>query len=70
MFWWFERGGRYIRFESHQMTAGQFELRIIDPDGTERVEHFTDSRDLARRQDDVIDEITQEGWSGPHGWVL
>jgi hypothetical protein len=52
------------------MTTGGFELRIISPDGSEQVEHFTDSRELAKRQDDVIDEITQEGWSGPHGWVL
>jgi hypothetical protein len=52
------------------MTTGQFELRIVSPDGTEQVERFMDSRELAKRQDDVIDEITQEGWSGPHGWVL
>jgi hypothetical protein len=52
------------------MTTGGYELRIIGPDGSEHIEHFNDSRDLAKRQHDVIDEITQEGWSGPHGWVL
>ena len=59
MFWWFERGGRYLRCEAQQMTAGGYELRIVSPDGTEQVEHF-----------DVIDEITRDGWTGPHGWVL
>jgi len=70
VFWWFERGGHYLRCEAQQTTTGRFELRIIGPDGAEQVEHFTDSRDLAKRQHDVIDEITQDGWSGPHGWVL
>ena len=69
MFWWFERGGRYLRCESQQTKSG-FELRIVSPDGSERVEHFVDSRELAKRQHDVIDEIAQNGWSGPHGWVL
>ena len=50
MFWWFERGGHYLRCEAQQTTAGRFELRIIGPDGAEQVEHFTDSRDLGKRQ--------------------
>jgi hypothetical protein len=69
VFWWFERGGRYLRCESQQVNNG-FELRIVNPDGSEQVEHFADSRELAKRQHDVIHEVTQEGWSGPHGWVL
>ena len=69
MFWWFERGGHYLRCEAQQ-TSGGYELRIINPDGSEQVEHFADSSDLAKRQHAVIDEITSEGWSGPHGWVL
>jgi hypothetical protein len=52
------------------MATGGYELRIITPDGSERVEHFVDSDDLTKRQYDVIDEITREGWTGPHGWVL
>ena len=70
MFWWFERGGRYLRCEAQQMATGGYELRIVSPDGTEQIEHFSDSRDLTKRQHDVIDEITREGWTGPHGWVL
>ena len=70
MFWWFEREGRYLRCEAQQMAAGGYELRIISPDGSEQVEHFSDSRDLTKRQYEVMDEITREGWAGPHGWVL
>jgi hypothetical protein len=70
VFWWCERGGRYLRCEAQQMATGGYELRIVSPDGSEKVEHFSDSSDLTKRQSDVIDEITSEGWSGPHGWVL
>ena len=70
MFWWFERGGSYLRCEAQPMTTGGYELRIVKPDGSEQVEHFTYSSDLAKRQDVVIDEITRAGWNGPHGWVL
>ena len=68
MFWWFERGGRYLRCEAAPVSAGGFELRVIHPDGTEQVERFADSGDLAQRQHEVIDEVIRDGWDGPHGW--
>jgi hypothetical protein len=70
MFWWFERGGHYLRCEATQPSAGSFELRLTQPDGTEKVERFSDSTTLWERQRKVIDEITQAGWNGPHGWNL
>jgi hypothetical protein len=70
LFWWFERGGRYLRCEAQEAATGGYELRIIRPDGSEQVEHFDDSSDLTKRQQDIIEEITSEGWTGPHGWVL
>ena len=70
MFWWFERGGHYLRCEAQQMATGGYELRIVTPDGAERIEHFEDSNELEKRQHAVIDEVTREGWTGPHGWVL
>jgi hypothetical protein len=69
VFWWFERGGRYLRCEAQQ-TDGGYELRILGPDGSEHVERFTDSRELSKRQNDVFDEIAKGGWTGPHGWNL
>jgi hypothetical protein len=68
MFWWFERKGVFLRCEAGPGTAGGFELRVIQPDGTEQVERFTDSTNLAERQEKVIEQITHDGWSGPHGW--
>jgi hypothetical protein len=70
VFWWFERNGRYMRCEVLQLPSGTFELRVVDPDGDERVERFTDSEELARRQVAVENELIAEGWSGPHGWHL
>lgn len=70
MFWWFEREGRYMRCEVLDLPHGGYELRICNPDGTERVEYFPDSADLARRQRSVEHELAAEGWSGPHGWNL
>lgn len=69
VFWWFEREGQFLRYEARE-AAGGYELRVIQPDGTEQVERFTDSRDLARRQAEFEDQIKTEGWSGPHGWNL
>ena len=66
MFWWFERGGQHLRFEVLDLREG-FELRVTYPDGTERVERFENSNDLARRQQQLQTEFASEGWAGPHG---
>lgn len=70
MFWWFERTGQYLRYESRQQPHGGYELRVINPDGTERVERFEDSSDLSRRQQAFERELVDDGWNGPHGWNL
>jgi hypothetical protein len=70
VFWWFERNGSYVRCEVLHLPAGSFELRVVAPDGAERVEQFTDSEELAKRQVAVESELISEGWSGPHGWHL
>lgn len=70
MFVWFERGGKFLRYEARDLPDGGYELRIVDPDGTERAERFTDSADLNRRQIDFERELAEKGWTGPHGWNL
>lgn len=69
MFWWFERRGEYLRYEAREVKGG-YELCVIAPDGTERVEHFTDSSELAKRQLEFEHELSEDGWTGPHGWNL
>jgi hypothetical protein len=70
MFWWFERGGQFLRYEARDLADGGFELRVVAPDGTERVEVFADSAELTRRQVDFEKRLASDGWSGPHGWNL
>jgi hypothetical protein len=70
MFWWFERRGAYMRCEVLQLAAEKYELRVIEPDGTESVEAFEDPANLAKRQQDMVESLSASGWSGPHGWVL
>ena len=70
MFWWFERGGRYMRCEILQLSSESYELRVVDPDGNERIEQFVDCGELARRQQAVQEDLAATGWTGPHGWLL
>jgi hypothetical protein len=68
VFWWFERQGKFLRYEVREAVNGGYEFCVILPDGTEHVERFTDSAELTKRQEEFEQQITSEGWSGPHGW--
>ena len=69
MFWWFERSGELLRVEVVECTPRHYEIRVIDSDGTERVEDFANSQDADRRHRELVNSITSEGWSGPHGRI-
>jgi hypothetical protein len=68
VFWWFERRGKYLRYEAREVSGGTYELCVIDAEGLERVERFADSSELAKRQVEFEREIALQGWTGPHGW--
>jgi hypothetical protein len=71
MVWFYERRGSFIRCETRDATAGKgFELLVIEPDGTERVEHFDDSATLARRQSELENNLAHDGWTGPFGRTI
>ncbi len=70
VFIWFEKEGAFLRYETRDLPNGSYELRIIDADGTERAETFSDSAELNKRQIDFERELTEKGWTGPHGWNL
>jgi len=70
MFWWFERKGELLRVEVLQVSHQQYELRVIAADGAESSESFSNAQDLAKRQDEVVQTISKDGWSGPHGWII
>ena len=70
MFWWFKRRDDLLRYEARDLPTGGFELRIVDPDGCERVETFEDETALMRRQVEFERQLRDSGWTGPHGWNM
>jgi hypothetical protein len=70
MFWWYERKGQHLRVEVLQIAVNEYELHVVDPDGTETIESFTDADHLAKRQVLLQQTVTRDGWTGPHGWVI
>ena len=69
MVWFYERQGTFIRCETRIAESGGFELVVIEPDGSERVEHFEDSSTLSRRQAELENTFTHDGWAGPFGRI-
>ena len=71
MVWFYERHGTFIRCETRDADRGSgFELVILDPDGSERIERFTDSSTLERRQHELQATLTHDGWQGPFGRTI
>jgi hypothetical protein len=70
MVWFYERQGTFIRCETRNAAGGGFELVVIKPDGSERVEHFDDSLTLSRRQAELENTLTHDGWTGPFGRTI
>lgn len=70
MFTWFRRDNEFIGYEAREVEAGQYELVVRMPDGTERVERFSDQQALTDRQLALQRELEVQGWTGPHGWNL
>jgi hypothetical protein len=40
----FEKEGRFVRCEARQAASDTWELIILEPDGTERIERFRSAR--------------------------
>ena len=72
MVWFYERYGKYIRFETRDFPdlPGQYELVQVLPDGTETVERFDSSDALYQRQQALERELDVRGWQGPYGRFL
>lgn len=70
MFWWFKRGSDFVRYESRQIADQAYELRVVDANGSERVERFETERELTDRQRELERGLLEDGFTGPHGWNL
>jgi len=69
MAWFYERQGNFIRCDAAG-RATAFELQIIQPDGSENVEHFEDAPSLERRRRELEAALTHDGWAGPFGRTI
>jgi hypothetical protein len=66
--WFYAKEGRHLRCELRQQITGDtFDLVITEPDGSERVEHFSDSASVTRRSQQLEAEWIKAGWDGPFG---
>ena len=71
MVWFYERHGAFIRCETRDADRGPgFELVIVQPDGSERIERFVDSSALERRQNELQATLSHDGWQGPFGRTI
>ena len=70
MFTWFRRGAEFLGYEARERSVGDYELVVLQPDGTEQVERFSDQQALSGRQLALQLELEGQGWTGPHGWNL
>jgi hypothetical protein len=68
MLWWFEREGLRTTIEVLNLPTDEYELRLVDAGGVERVEHFTNAIDLAKRQQAIQDMLVGQGWAQTGGW--
>jgi hypothetical protein len=55
-----------------KVPTGEYELRFVDVNGVEQVEHFTKAADLAKRQQALQDTLVAQGMGalGPLGRVV
>jgi len=65
MFWWYERGGTFTRVEVAQLSTGEYQLRILAPDGTEHIEQVSTHAELMTRFNFVRAQLRDTEWSGP-----
>ena len=65
MFYFFERREQFLRCEIRPRDEG-YDLIIRREDGTEHVEHYEDKAALDTRWIGLQQELTRDGWGGPH----
>ena len=69
MLWWFEREGLKTQVEVLQLSSNEYELHVVEADGVEHIEKFTDAVALAKRQRQIQDQLVSQGWKGTAKWL-
>lgn len=67
MFYFFQRGTDFVRFEISGDDRSGYTITITEPGGAERTETFSTSDAAHARWLEVQERFKSEGWWGPHG---
>jgi hypothetical protein len=67
MFYFFSRGGAFVRCEIRHSDYGACEIVVAEPGMAERVATFSSSAQAHEHWLRVQEELHAQGWSGPHG---
>lgn len=70
MIWIFERAGRQAKLEILYLAPNKYELRLVDADGVEQVEHYASAEEAGKRQLEWQDALAADGWKKTGGWKL
>lgn len=70
MLWFFERRGRHAHLEVLFLDIYHYEMRFVDADGSETVEHFTNADAVAERQLQIQQTLAGQGWTHSGSWKL
>jgi hypothetical protein len=66
MFYFFQRGGDFMRCEVRTAVDGDgYEICIVARDGTERIERLPTSEQVHQRWLQLHDSFRHDGWFGP-----
>ena len=70
MIWIFERAGQQAKLEVLYLAPDKYEVRFLDADGVEHVEHFTNATDVGNRQVELLHTLAMQGWERTGEWKL
>jgi hypothetical protein len=68
--WIFERQGKKAKLEVLYLGPDNYEVRFVDAEGKEHIEHFTSAEAAGNRQLDVEHALAMQGYEKTAGWKL
>lgn len=67
MFYFFQRGGTFVRCEIDGDDTNGYRITITEPEGAEYTETHESSEAAHARWLEIQERYRSEGWWGPHG---
>ena len=67
MFYFFQRGGDFVRCEITGDDASGYRITVTQPGGADQTERFRTSEEAHARWLEIQEQLKGDGWWGPHG---